>query len=371
MRILKGLFVVVLVVCFTSCSEENKYPELEDGLYAEIVTVGGNIVLDLDFETVPGTVGNFVSLAEGTNKMVTDSMRGKPYYNGLKFHRIISLENASNQDFMIQGGCPKGTGNGDPGYKFADEIPTDSLGNYLLKHDKPGVLSMANGGPNSNGSQFFIMLEPRAHLDGVHSVFGQVVLGQKVAHKMIRNTVIEELNIIRKGKAAKRFDAYNAFKALYEVGENAREEVRKVQEETIAHFLELKEDAVELSPDFKIYFLEKGEGKSPELESTIRIGYAAYFTDGSLLDTNIKDVAMKYGKYNVNKEMRKGYEPFKSTYSMNEPLVQGFKEGLQEMKFGDKAMLFIPAHLAWGEQGSRGIPPNSDIIFRVELYPPK
>ena len=369
MRVLKSLIFVVVLV-FYACSEEIKYPELEDGLYAEIVTVEGNIVLNLEFEKVPGTVGNFVSLAEGTNKMVTDSMKGKPYYNGLKFHRVISRENADNQDFMIQGGCPLGNGRGYPGYRFNDEFPTDSLGDYIFKHDRAGVLSMANGGPNSNGSQFFIMLEPRGHLDGVHSVFGNVVMGQEIAHKMKKNTVMEEVNIIRQGKAAKKFDAYGAFKDFVAIGDKAKKEIEKAQKETLANFLELKKEAQELSPDFKIYFLEKGNGVKPELETKIRIGYAAFFTDGSLLDTNIKDIAMKHGVYNVTKDMRKGYEPFNSTYSMNERLVQGFKEGLQEMSFGDKAILYIPSHLAWGEQGNRGIPPNSDIIFRVELFPP-
>ncbi|MDT0552169.1 peptidylprolyl isomerase [Urechidicola vernalis] len=369
MKVLKSSVLAIILVFF-ACSEEIKYPELEDGLYAEIVTVDGNIVLNLEFEKVPATVGNFVSLAEGTNKMVTDSMKEKPYYNGLNFHRVISRATAGNQDFMIQGGCPLGTGGGDPGYRFADEIPRDSVGDVLFKHDRPGVLSMANGGPDSNGSQFFIMLEPRPHLDGVHAVFGNVVMGQKVAHNLQKKTVIEEVNIIRVGKKAKNFNAFKTFKKFVDIEREKAKEIEKIEQETIAHFLKLKEEAQELSPDLKIYFLEKGDGAQPELESNIRIGYAAYFTDGSLLDTNIKDVAKKFGMYNQTKEVRRGYEPFKSTYSMNERLVQGFKEGLQEMKFGEKALLYLPAHLAWGEQGSRGVPPNSDIIFRVELYPP-
>lgn len=367
MKTLKVLFFIVLVSLY-SCGE-SKYPELEDGLYAEIITEGGNIVLNLEFELAPATVGNFVSLAEGTNKVVTDSMKGKPFYDGLKFHRVMSAANGDQQDFMIQGGCPLGLGTGDPGYKFADEFPLDSLGNYLLRHSGPGVLSMANGGPNSNGSQFFITLTQQPHLDGVHSVFGNVVLGQDVAYRLKKDTEIIEINIIRVGRAAKNFKAYSAFQKLLEKTEILEKKKAVLEKEAITNFLELKKKALELSPDFKIYFSKKGDGAKPELESSIRIAYAAYFTDGRLLDSNMKDVALKYGVFNANKESKNGYAPFPSTYSMNEQLIQGFKEGLQEMRFGDRAILFIPSHLAWGQQGGRSIPPNTDFIFEVEMFP--
>ncbi len=369
MKFIKAVLIVILVTLY-SCGE-SKYPDLEDGLYANIETSAGDILLKLEFKDVPVTVGNFVSLAEGTNKRVTDSMRGKPFYNGLNFHRVMSIANGDHSDFMIQGGCPLGTGRGDPGYKFADEFPVDSVGGLLFKHDKPGVFSMANGGPNSNGSQFFITMVPKPHLDGVHTVFGNVVKGQELVNKLKKDTKIIEINIIRIGRVAKKFNAYKTFNKIFIEAEEKAKEIEKIQKEAVANFARIKDEATELSPEFLIYFSNKGEGPKPALESKIRISYAVYFTDGKLLDTNIKEIAQKFGTYNPTKDSRMGYEPFSDTYSMNAQLIQGFKEGLQEMQFGDKIVLFVPYHLAYGDQAGRGIPPKSDLIFELEMFPDK
>ena len=166
--------------------------DLKDGLYAKIVTVKGDIILNLEFEKTPLTVINFVGLAEGTKK--SSKPAGVPFYNGLIFHRVLP-------DFMIQGGCPNGTGRGNPGYRFADEF------HPALKHDGPGILSMANAGPNTNGSQFFITHKATPWLNGKHTVFGRVVSGMNVVNAIRKGDKIISIAIIRKGKKAKKFKA--------------------------------------------------------------------------------------------------------------------------------------------------------------------
>ncbi|MCK5815987.1 MAG: peptidylprolyl isomerase [Flavobacteriaceae bacterium] len=370
MRRIKSLLLVLITVIISCESQNKRYPGLENGLYAEIETESGAILLNLEFEKVPLTVANFVSLAEGENEFVSEPYEGKRFYDGLKFHRVISKANGSNDDFMIQGGCPFGTGTGNPGYKFKDEFPLDTNGNFLFKHDKKGVLSMANSGPNSNGSQFFITLSERSYLDGVHTVFGNVEQGQEVVDSLKVDTKIDRVTIIRVGGSAKSFDAPEIIEDYFSELEKASVEEQEQMKKTVAKFAKIEKEATELSPDFKIFFTKKGEGPQPKLETKIRISYAVYFTNGKLLDTNMKDLAMELGVYDEKRDRQNGYMPFPSTYSMNEQLIQGFKEGLQEMQFGDQIVLFIPYHLAYGEQESRGVPAKSDLIFELEMLPP-
>jgi peptidyl-prolyl cis-trans isomerase A (cyclophilin A) len=197
MSILKKSFLIIGVILIMCAAETVDAQQLGDGLFALIKTSRGDIVVRLEYQRTPLTVCNFVALAEG--KM--DVTKGKHYYDGLTFHRVISKGNGDPQDFMIQGGCPLGTGTGGPGYKFRDEF------NPELKHDKPGVLSMANSGPGTNGSQFFITIVPTPHLDGKHTVFGQVVLGQSTVNKIRKGDIIERITIIRNGDSAKAFKA--------------------------------------------------------------------------------------------------------------------------------------------------------------------
>jgi len=179
---------------------EANTPKLEDGMYAEMTTSKGVILLQLEFEKTPLTVANFVGLAEGAIEN-TAKKTGVPFYDSLKFHRVI-------KDFMIQGGDPLGNGSGGPGYKFKDEIVPE------LKHTGPGIFSMANAGPKTNGSQFFITHKATPWLDGKHTVFGHVIQGQDVVDAIVQGDIIVTVKIIRKGKPAKKFDALKTFTEL-------------------------------------------------------------------------------------------------------------------------------------------------------------
>ena len=367
MKKLSFLILSLVAIAFTSCEE--KYPELGDGLYAEIITNRGTVVAELYFEQTPMTVANFVSLAEGKNEMVDSTYKGKKYYNGIKFHRVI-------KDFMIQTGDPLGNGTGGPGYKFPDEV-VDSL-----THKGKGVLSMANSGPDTNGSQFFITLNQTAWLDGKHTVFGEVVKGIEIV-EAIGETPVEgstprddikmnEVNIIRKGKAAKQFDAEKIFKEKLEAHDKAvAEKAQKDAERKMkiaADFAEMKEKATTLDSGLGIYFINEGDGEKPNDGDTVMVNYEGYFTDGGMFDTNNEEKAKDFGVFNPRRaSMPGGYGPMAMPYSKDAQMIQGFKEGVMQMKVGDKAVLFIPSHMGYGERAYGPIPANSDLIFVMEV----
>jgi len=365
-------FLVLFSMVFTMISCNDQYPDLEDGMYAEFKTNKGSFVAELYFEQTPITVASFVSLAEGSNKMVDSTYKGKKYYDGLTFHRIID-------GFMIQGGDPSGTGSGGPGYKFPDEF-VDSL-----QHDSKGILSMANAGPGTNGSQFFVTLAPTENLNGRHTVFGKVTKGQDVVDsigkvetgkrdKPKEPVTMEEVNIIRKGKAAKDFDAPEVFeKGLQDLKDKEEAEAKKRQENKTANAEEFeshKEEAKTLDSGLKIYFEEKGDGEKPKTGEMVEVWYEGYFEDGDIFDTNKEELAKEMGLFNPNREAQGGYaEPMVVAYGPDAPMIPGFKEGMQQMSVGDKALLYIPSHLGYGERGAGGgvIPPNTNLVFRVEL----
>ncbi len=365
-RIMKklSLLFIILTLSFVSC--QNDYPDLDDGIYAEFKTNKGIFVAKLHHKETPLTVSNFVDLAEGNNEMVDSIYKGKKFYNGVSFHRII-------KDFMIQGGDPMGTGSGSPGYTFPDEF-ADSL-----NHTKKGILSMANSGPNTNGSQFFITLKETPWLDGKHSVFGEIVLGQelvdsiglvettKPGDKPVDSITIKELNILRIGNAQ-----LASFKEGMEIAENKIKEKQaamlKVAGETAERLTAQKEKAEELPSGLKILFTEKGEGVQPSEGSKITMNYAGYLQNGTLFDSNLEEVAKKYDVFDQRRADAEGYNPAPTTYSKEARLIPGFREGLLAMSIGDKTTIFIPAHLAYGERGIPNvIPPNSDLIFELEL----
>ena len=356
---------------FFSCNSQKKaYKDLGDGLFADIETTKGHIVVKLNYKEVPTTVANFVTLAEGKNNFVKVEYKGKPFYNGTIFHRVID-------GFMIQGGDPTGTGMGDPGYRFEDEfVPS-------LKHSKKGILSMANSGPNTNGSQFFITQVPTPHLDGRHTVFGETVKGEEVIDaiaKTLRNgqdrpnedIKIKNITIVANGKDAEKFDAVKVFDSYFKsVAEREKEKEERVKRAS-AKFLEeikVQEPQAKVLPSgVKIFTINNGEGKQPKQTEFAMVNYAGYLRNGALFDSNIKEVEESYGKYQAMREQQNGYQPIPFPYTPSAQLIPGFKEALLTMKVGDKIRVFIPATLGYGEAGAGDvIPPNSDLIFDIEI----
>lgn len=370
------LFLTVLSLCLTSCKDE--YKDLKDGLYAEIETSKGTILCELDYQKVPFMVANFVTLAEGKNQFCSGEYKGKPFFDGLKFHRVISKSNGDSDDFMIQTGDPLGDGTGDAGYKCADEI-TD------LRHDKPGILSMANSGPgtNSNSSQFFITLVPTPWLDGKHSVFGCVVGdGMSVANSIVKNDEIIKVTIIRKGEDVKKFDAVKVFndhlkaeeenqkKQAAELEQKRKEyeaKYKPVKDSKVAYFNKLKESATKTTSGFRFKILKNSGKAKPKDGETIYVGYAGFLEDGTLFDTSDSNVAKEFGTFDEQRAIENGYSTLPYVIGTKK-MIPGFIEGLSKMKMGDKAVFFIPSNLGYGEQGAGGvIPPNADLIFEVEI----
>lgn len=363
MKIVKFICILI-VVGFVSC-KPSKYAHLSDGMYAEINTNKGDILLHLEYEKTPVTVANFVSLAEGTNTNVSDSLKGKPFYNGLLFHRVIA-------NFMIQGGDPLGTGSGGPGYKFDDEFPKDEEGKLILKHDSAGILSMANAGKGTNGSQFFITHKATPWLNGKHTVFGNVVEGQDIVDSIAKNDTIKLVEIIKIGKEAKKFKAGSLFADYMQKKEEERiareKRLAKVVSDTKALFDTNKAKAKTTKSGLMYLITETKNGQKPASGAKVKVNYAGYFPDGKLFDTNFKEIAQQYEMYNEQRDKQNGYAPFTTEYSNKARLIPGFKEGLQLMNVGDKAMLFIPSNLGYGARGAgKRIPPNADLVFVLEL----
>lgn len=365
---IKYSILFILLISIAAC-KSTKYNDLDDGVYADVQTDKGDILLRLEYEMVPITVANFISLAEGTNPYVDEDYKEKKFYDGLKFHRVVN-------DFMIQGGDPRGNGSGDPGYQFEDEFPIDESGSLSLSHDGPGVLSMANSGPDTNGSQFFITHKETKFLDGRHSVFGYVVQGQTVVDSIAQNDLIKKVEIIRVGKKAKEFDAATEFSnyfAKIEEQQKIAQELREKKKEELIQFVKSNEaSATALSSGLKIISIKEGSGEKPAIGSKVDVYYAGYFMSGDLFDSNIIEIAKVFGKYDRRREQMKGYEPIPMEYSPDAALISGFREGLQRMNYGDKVLLIIPSYLAYGEQGAQGvIPPNSDLLFQLEILDKK
>jgi FKBP-type peptidyl-prolyl cis-trans isomerase len=305
---------------------------MNNGIYAKFITPKGDILVNLEYEKTPGTVGNFVALAEG-NLENSAKAQGTPYYNGLKFHRVI-------ENFMIQGGCPLGTGTGSPGYQFDDEFHPD------LKHTGPGVLSMANAGPGTNGSQFFITHVPTPWLDGKHTVFGNVIEGQDVVDAVAQGDEMS-VEIVRVGEAAEGWNAVEAFRT-FEGAREARvaEEKRKQQEA----FDQASAGYEETASGLRYKIIQEGSGKQATKGAGVSVHYKGQLLDGTVFDSSYK---------------RKQPIDFKVGIGQ---VIPGWDEGILLLKVGDKARFVIPSDLAYGARGAGGvIPPNAVLIFDVEL----
>ena len=306
---------------------------MENGIYAKFNTAKGSILVKLTHDLTPGTVGNFVALAEGNmeNKI---KPQGVKFYDGLKFHRVIP-------DFMIQGGCPLGTGTGDPGYKFDDEFHQD------LRHDAPGVLSMANSGPGSNGSQFFITHIATPWLDNKHTVFGNVIEGQDVVDDIAQGDVLESVEIIRVGEEAKNWNAIEAFVGL-KGARLKRDAALKAESE--AKMEKLAAGFEKTESGLRYQFIQKGEGKQAEAGKTVSVHYEGSLENGKVFDSSYprkKPIEFRLGQGQV---------------------IEGWDEGIALLKVGDKARFVIPSDLGYGPAGAGGvIPPNATLIFDVEL----
>jgi len=306
---------------------------MQDGIYAKFNTSKGAITVKLTHDKTPGTVGNLVALAEGSLENNVKP-QGTPYYDGLKFHRVIP-------DFMIQGGCPLGTGTGDGGYKFDDEFHPD------LTHNGPGVLSMANAGPGTNGTQFFITHIATPWLDNKHTVFGHVVEGQDVVDAIAQGDTLDTLEIVRVGASAEAWNAVEAFRTFEGSREKRLAEAKAAETDALD---QVSAGFSETASGLRYQIIQKGTGAKAEKGQQVSVHYQGALIDGTVFDSSYK---------------RK--EPIEFQLGIGQ-VISGWDEGLQLLHVGDKARFVIPSDLAYGSAGAGGvIPPDAILVFDVEL----
>lgn len=310
---------------------------LENGLYARIDTSRGDIVVRLFYQRAPLTVTNFVGLAEGT----IDSSRGDDvrFYDGLRFHRVVA-------DFVIQGGDPAGNGTGGPGYTFPDEFHPE------LRHSGPGILSMANRGPDTNGSQFFITLAETPWLDDRHAVFGEVIEGMDVVRRVEQGDILESVEIIRVGRDARGFTAdQSSFQRLLQDAQAAEvAEAQQAREQQIAAAAQILPDAEVTESGIRYTIDQPGNGSRPRRGQTVAAHYEGRLLNGQLFDSS-----------------RQRGEPIEFPVGAGR-VIAGWDEMLLQMQPGEIRTVIIPPELAYGERGAGGvIPPGAFLWFRIEL----
>lgn len=330
MKRMAFLSIVAILPSLAACQAN-----LTDGLYAQFQTTQGTFTCSLAFQQAPMTVSNFVGLAEGT--IAANGVKGRKFFDGLTFHRV-------EPNFVIQGGDPQGNGTGGPGYQFPNEISPE------LKHDAAGVLAMANSGPDTNGSQFYITLAATPHLDGSYSIFGRVVQGMDTVKKIKVGDKITSVKILRIGAAAKAFVVtQESFDALVAKAKAGIMEQAKAKRDADLAVIAKKWPGLATTKSGLMYKVEKqGSGSSPVNGATVTVNYTGSFLDGTVFDSSVqagKPVSFKIGQ-----------------------VIQGWNEALMDMKKGEKRLLVIPPELGYGARGYPGaIPPNSFLVFEVEL----
>ncbi len=361
------ILAAIAATMITSCTpiykkmnvDKETYAGLSDGLYANLQTSKGNMIVKFEEEKAPVTVANFIGLAEGKIPNKAKS-KGVPFYDDTIFHRVI-------KDFMIQGGDPKGTGMGDPGYKFEDEKND-------LQHTGKGILSMANSGPNTNGSQFFITEVATPWLDGRHTIFGKVVQGEDVIDAIANvekgpqdkpktDVVLEKVSVFAKGDQYKNYDAAKTFEegkkniAAHNkaMTEKIEAEKKRKEEEFAAAQAKLVEDmkaGMQSTPSGLHYRITTAieEGKKPQKGDIVSVHYAGKLVNGTEFDSSFKR-----------------NEPIEIPIGMGR-VIAGWDEGIMLLKEGESATFLIPSELAYGSRGAAGvIPPNAWLIFDVQL----
>jgi len=378
----KGFYILALLLLIVGCKSA-KYKDLNDGLYAEIQTTKGDVLVELYADAAPMTVANLISLAEGTNNNVPDSIKGNKFYDGIRFHRVVP-------NFVIQGGDPTETGRGTPGYRFKSEFTKDENGVLLYKHDDAGILSMANGGPESNGSQFFITHRPIPHLNGKHTVFGKTIINSLQLESLKMNSkdslslekskdslrmvvvnsikqldTINTIKIIRIGSKAKSFDASEVFDAeLKSYAQNKKSRKQQEEETEAARYAKYLKD--------KTIFLEKNdEDKAEKTSSGLRILMLKKNPSGKKIVTN-KPIKSHFTLYTADGVLIQSTEQSSKPFvfqldDTNRPMITGFKEGVKNMREGEKVRLFIPYYIGFGEAKYGPFPAKSDLVFEVEI----
>ncbi len=377
MKRLKLLLALILIIM---CNPLNKYKGLKEGIYAEIITNKGNMFIELYSENVPMTVSNFVSLAEGTNSNLTDSLMGKDFYKDVIFHRVVP-------NLVIQAGgfiSPKESKK--LNYTFGDEFPKNSDSTLMYKHDDAGILSMANAGPRTNSSQFFITHRPTPYFDGKHSVFGKVIVNptqlkelnskfkdslklkkatdsvrMKVVNNIAKNDTIISINIIKVGVKAKKYNASKVFDeqfAKFKEREKiaAAEEIKRYSgylKEKEKFSIKMKESrAKTTSSGLKILKLKRTRGKKVTSNKTTSVHFTLYLADGKKIQST-RDRKQTPFVFRLDDKQR--------------PLIEGFKEGVLMMRVGEKARLFIPYYLGFGKNSTGPFPAKTDLIFDIEV----
>ncbi|MEO9569951.1 MAG: peptidylprolyl isomerase [Polaribacter sp.] len=377
------LYLLFFTTLFVSCKSSEKYKSLKDGLYAEITTNKGDILVELYAEDAKMTVANFVSLIEGTNSKLVDSLKGKNFYEGIIFHRVVN-------NFVIQGGGFTTTGRKKLGYVFGDEFPKKKDGDLMYRHDDKGVLSMANGGPTTNNSQFFITHRAIPHLDGKHSVFGKTVINSiqlkelnskfkdslllkkavdstrmAVVNNIVQGDTIISMNIVKLGSKAENFNAakvFDTYLAKFSDSEKDRKKAEAAAEKArYSNYLVEKEkfyakmdvaNSVKTSSGLQILKLKKTKGEKVVDHKPLTINYTLYTADGKKIQSTT-DTKGKPFVCQLNDQQR--------------PMIAGFKEGVLTMNEGEKVRLFIPYYLGYGESKYGPFPAKSDLVFEIEV----